>query len=117
MSTFTTFFSPLQILSIHIRYHFWEVPKPVPCSIGKKAGNKCFVRRHGKRQINSARILSQVGVSQKWALRQGFREKDDSKMLVEEWKVRQEQKSMQGAVIRTGEAGPLGPLEPMCKNL
>lgn len=78
----------MQILSIHIRYHFWEVPEPVPCPVGKKAGNKCFVRRHGKRQINSARILSQVGVSQKQALRQEFRGKDDSKMPVEEWKVR-----------------------------
>lgn len=109
MSTFTTSFLPLDILSIHIRYHFWEVPEPVPCSVGKKAGNKCFVHRHGKKQINSARILPQVGVSQKQALRQGFRGKDNSKMLVQEWKVRQEQKPMQGTVTWTGEAGPAGP--------
>lgn len=102
------FLSPLQVLSIHIRYHLWEVPEPVPCSMGKKAGNKCFVHSLRKRQINSARILSQVGVSQKQTLRQGFRGKDDSKMPVEEWRVGQE-KPIQGAVIWTGEAGSSGP--------
>lgn len=68
--TCTVFFSPLQTLSVHIRYHFWKVP--VPCSVDKKAGNECSVHSHGMRQINSARTPSQVGFSQKQALRQEF---------------------------------------------
>lgn len=84
MSTSSTFFAPLQVLSLRIRYHLWEAPELVPCSVGKKAGNKCFVHSHGNKQIKGARILSQVGVSQKQSLRQVFRRKDDCKMLVEE---------------------------------
>lgn len=47
LSTFTIFFLPPKTLSVHIRYHFGEVPEPALCSVDKKAGNKHFVHSHG----------------------------------------------------------------------